>query len=180
MLSTRNVMLPVSSDVTFATRVGRCSSGNAVLGADVTLTRFTDGAVAVAMLEDFVGVDSLPDESKRLGTDGTAKVEDVSFTAFCALSVGVEMNVKGSIGYGVSRREPFSYRTTTGQHRKTQTIKKLDAILMKRFVGAISYVGFPTRSCCKGNQGSDRLPLLANFSFAAFRFPLYRKVESIG
>lgn len=118
MLSTRNVMLPVSSDVTFATRVGRCSSGNAVLGADVTLTRFTDGAVAVAMLEDFVGVDSLPDESKRLGTDGTAKVEDVSFTAFCALSVGVEMNVKGSIGYGVSRREPFSYRTTTGQHRR--------------------------------------------------------------
>lgn len=58
-------MLPVSSEVIFATRVGRCSSGNAVLGADATLMRFTDGAAGAGALEgDAVGVELLPDESK--------------------------------------------------------------------------------------------------------------------
>lgn len=109
-------MLPVSSEVIFATRVGRCSSGNAVLGAGVTLTRFAGGA-AVAMLEDAVDVESPTDASKRPGTGGTAKVENVSFTVFCTLSAGVEMNVRGSIGYGVSKRELFSYSTTARQHR---------------------------------------------------------------
>ena len=117
ILSTRNVMLPVSSEVIFATRVGRCSSGNAVLGAGVTLTRFADGVAAVAMLEDAIGIESPTDASKRPGTGGTAKVENVSFIVFCTLSAGVEMNVKGSIGYGVSKRELFSYSTTTRQHR---------------------------------------------------------------
>ena len=109
MLSTRNVILLVARALILETSIGRCASGNDVLGAAVELVRFVvaDGAVVAVDEVEAAAVGVVPEVAmRRSGRNGIANVGDtadeVSFKVFWIFPWGAEINVNGSIGYGVS------------------------------------------------------------------------------
>ena len=114
MLSTRNVILLVARALILETRIGRWASGNVVLGAEAEPMRLMLAVGPREAVDEGKGVGAvfvLEVAMRRSGRHGIANVGDVnlvSIEAFCGGPWGTEINVNGSMGYGVSNGEESS------------------------------------------------------------------------